>query len=103
MALNEFLDFVLRNAAFLNGFHLLILSPVDLAFRSHMEGVDGRVQLGREIMSEVDELRVHIEALETHVARLEGIFYVLLEQLEAGTIEESAASIRAQLPRIELD
>ena len=54
-------------------------------------------------MSEVEELRVHIEALETHVARLEGILYVLLEQLEAGTIEESAASIRAQLPKTELD
>ena len=51
----------------------------------------------------VEELKVHIEALETHVARLEGILYVLLEQLEAGTIEESAASIRAQLPKTELD
>ena len=54
-------------------------------------------------MSEVEELRVHIEALETHIARLEGIIHVMLEQLEAGTIEESAASIRAQLPKIELD
>ena len=53
-------------------------------------------------MSEIEELKVHIESLETHVARLEGILYVLLEQLEAGTIEESAASIREQLPRIEL-
>ncbi len=53
-------------------------------------------------MSEVEELRVHIETVETHVARLEGILYVLLEQLEAGTIEESAASIRAQLPKTEL-
>ena len=30
-------------------------------------------------MSEVEELRVHIEALETHVARLEGIIHVMLE------------------------
>ena len=54
-------------------------------------------------MSEVEELRVHIEALETHVARLEGIIHVMLEQIEAGTIEEAAASIRETLPRIELD
>ena len=54
-------------------------------------------------MSEIEELKVRIESLETHVARLEGILYVLLEHLEAGTIEESAASIREQLPRIELD
>ena len=54
------------------------------------------------MMSDVEELKVHIESLETHVARLEGILYVLLEQV-AGTIEESATSIREQLPRIELD
>lgn len=54
-------------------------------------------------MSEIEELKNHIEVLEGHVARVEGILYVLLEQLEAGTIEELAASIREQLPRIELD
>ncbi len=54
-------------------------------------------------MSEIEELRVHIESLETHVARLEGIIHVMLEQIEAGTLEEAAASTRAQLPKIELD
>ncbi len=38
-------------------------------------------------MSEVEELKVHIESLEIHVARLEGIIHVMLEQIEAGTIE----------------
>ncbi len=54
-------------------------------------------------MSEVEEVKVHLEALETHVARLEGIIHVMLEQAEAGTLEEAAASIREALPRIELD
>ena len=54
-------------------------------------------------MSEVEELRAHVEVLETRLARIEGIIHVMLEQLEAGTIEEAAASIREQLPRIELD
>ncbi len=50
-------------------------------------------------MSEVDELKLHIETLETHVARLEGIIHVMLEQLEAGTIQETAAQIKETLPR----
>ncbi len=54
-------------------------------------------------MSDVEELKAHIEVLETHLARLEGIIHVMLEQIEAGTLEEAAASIRAALPRIELD
>ena len=54
-------------------------------------------------MSEIEELRVHVEALETHVARLEGIIHVMLEQAEAGTLGEAAASIRQALPKIELD
>ena len=52
-------------------------------------------------MSENEELRERIETIETHVARLEGVIHVLLEQLEAGTIAETAADIRAALPRIE--
>ena len=40
-------------------------------------------------------------ALETHVARLEGILHVLLEELEKGTIQENAAAIRAAMPRLE--
>ena len=43
----------------------------------------------------------HIEALESHVARLEGIIHVMLEQIEAGTIQEVAADIRAALPRLD--
>ena len=52
-------------------------------------------------MDEFLELKNHIDSLETHVARLEGIMFVMLEQLEAGTIQETAAQIRAELPRIE--
>ena len=44
-----------------------------------------------------EELQAHIEALEEHVARLEGIIQVILEEIEAGTILESAASIREAL------
>ena len=54
-------------------------------------------------MSKLEELQAHIETLETHVARLEGIIHVMLEQIESGTLEEAAASIREALPRIELD
>lgn len=52
-------------------------------------------------MSEAEELRERIETIETHVARLEGIIHVLLEHLEAGTIAENAADIRAAMPRLE--
>jgi len=55
---------------------------------------------------EVDQyetLMAHIESLETHVARLEGVLHVLLEQLEAGTIQETAADIRRELPRLDSD
>jgi hypothetical protein len=41
-------------------------------------------------MSEVEELRAHVEVLETHLARIEGIIHVMLEQIEAGTIEKVA-------------
>ena len=49
------------------------------------------------------DLKVHIDSLETHVARLEGILYVMLEQLETGTIRETAAQIRAEMPRLDAD
>ena len=39
----------------------------------------------------------HIETLGQHVARLEGIIQVILEEIEAGTILESAAGIREAL------
>ncbi len=35
-----------------------------------------------------------LETLEEHVARLEGTIQVILEEIEAGTILESAAGIR---------
>ena len=50
-----------------------------------------RPDWGRTPVSDVEELKAHIETLETHVARLEGIIHVMLEQLEAGTIQETAA------------
>ncbi len=52
-------------------------------------------------MTEIQELRAHIDPLEEHVARLEGIIHVMLEQLELGTIQETASEIREALPRIE--
>ena len=52
-------------------------------------------------MSEVEQLRVHIEALETHLARLEGVVHDMLEELESGDIRETAAEIRKALPPIE--
>ena len=50
-----------------------------------------------------ETLMAHIESLETHVARLEGVLHVLLEQLEAGTIQETAADIRRELPKLDSD
>ena len=52
-------------------------------------------------MDEVKVLKEHIEVLEEHVARLEGIVHVILLELENGTIQETAAEIRAALPKIE--
>lgn len=49
-------------------------------------------------MNEVDELKMHVATLEAHVARLEGVIHVMLEHIEAGTIQQTAADIRAQLP-----
>lgn len=47
------------------------------------------------------EVAAHIETLESHVARLEGIIHVMLLEIENGTIEQSAAEIRSALPAIE--
>ena len=54
-------------------------------------------------MSDIEELRTQVESLESHVARLEGVLFVLLEQIEAGTIQETVAQIREALPRIDVD
>ncbi len=48
-----------------------------------------------------EELKVHLETLEEHVARLEGIIHVMLEELESGTIQESAARIRTLMKQTE--
>lgn len=48
-----------------------------------------------------EQTAAHIESLESHVARLEGIIHVMLEELEKGTIQENAAAIRAALPKLE--
>ena len=46
-------------------------------------------------MTELEELKMHIAALERHVAHLEGTITVLLEEIAAGRIFESAAGILA--------
>ena len=50
-------------------------------------------------MEKYKEVMAHIETLNSHVARLEGVIHVMLEQIEAGTIQEVAAEIRAELSR----
>ena len=47
------------------------------------------------------ELEERVDVLAEHVALLEGILNVLLQEAEAGTLQDSAASIRAALPQIE--
>ena len=49
------------------------------------------------------DVAIRLETLEGHVARLEGIIHVMLQELEAGTIQSSAADIRAALPKLEDD
>lgn len=49
----------------------------------------------------MNELEIHVEILSGHVARLEGVIDVMLQEAEAGTLEQAAASIRAALPTIE--
>lgn len=47
------------------------------------------------------ELTERVEALESHVARLEGIIHVLLIEIENGTIQDSVKELRAAMPQIE--
>jgi hypothetical protein len=49
----------------------------------------------------MNELEVQVEILSEHVARLEGVIDVLLQEAENGTLEQAAASIRAALTGIE--
>jgi hypothetical protein len=46
----------------------------------------------------MNELELQVEILSEHVARLEGVIDVMLQEAENGTLEQAAASIRAALP-----
>ena len=62
-----------------------------------------RFKIGRELPKEktMNELEVQVEILSEHVARLEGVIDVMLQEAENGTLEQAAASIRAALPQVE--
>ena len=45
----------------------------------------------------MEELEVAVDALSQHVAMLEGIIDVVLQEAENGTLERAAASIRSAL------
>ena len=47
------------------------------------------------------DVEARLESLETHVALLEGVLHVMLQEIEKGTIDASAAEIRAALPRLD--
>jgi hypothetical protein len=49
----------------------------------------------------MDELEQRVEVLSEHVALLEGVINVLLQEAERGQLQESAASIRAALPQVD--
>ena len=49
----------------------------------------------------MDELEQRVEVLSEHVALLEGVINVLLQEAERGRLQESAASIRAALPQVD--
>ena len=49
----------------------------------------------------MNELEVQVEILSEHVARLEGIIDVMLQEAEQGTLEEAAGQIRTSLPHID--
>ena len=59
-----------------------------------------RFNIGRALFQEgmtMNELEMRIEALSEHVARLEGVIDVMLQEAENGTLELAAAEIRAAL------
>lgn len=47
------------------------------------------------------DAEARIESLESHVALLEGVLHVMLQEIENGTIQESAGEIRRALPKLE--
>jgi len=46
----------------------------------------------------MNELEMRVEVLSEHVARLEGVIDVMLQEAENGTLEQAAGEIRAALP-----
>jgi hypothetical protein len=64
-----------------------------------------RFNIGRELLKgkTMNELELQVELLSEHVARLEGVIDVMLQEAENGTLEQAAASIRAALPNISDD
>lgn len=71
-------------------------------------GKDGKggtilTTLADEAMAAIEDLRNHVETLESHVARLEGIIHVLLEETIAGRLEESAPEMLRAMPRVQSD
>ena len=77
---------------------LLLGHPnLSVSFRCFNLSVRGGMEFGG--MEQYKEVMAHIETLNSHVARLEGVIHVMLEQIEAGTIQEVAAEIRAELSR----
>jgi hypothetical protein len=48
-----------------------------------------------------EEVSARIESLESHVALLEGVLHVMLQEIANGTIQDSAPEIRAALPRLD--
>ena len=51
----------------------------------------------------MNKLELQVELLSEHVAWLEGVIDVMLQEAENGTLEQAAASIRAALPNISDD
>ena len=49
----------------------------------------------------MNELEVQVEILSGHVARLEGVIDVMLQEAENGTLEQAASETRAALSGIE--
>ena len=45
-------------------------------------------------MTDIDELAEKVEALETHIRRLEGVLVAMLDEIANGSIEDSAVRMR---------
>jgi hypothetical protein len=63
-----------------------------------------RFNVGRELLEKgkmMNELEMRVEVLSEHVAKLEGVIDVMLQEAENGTLEQTAASIRAALSETE--